>query len=90
MKQLSSITERTDATSVTKRERAEEMMVDLMYGIAENLLTKLRTGEASHQDISNAIKLLQNNGITVAVNKGSPLDILKEDLPFHGTYTMTN
>ena len=74
---------------LNKRELAEEMMVDLMYGIAETLLAKVRSGEAAPQDISNAIKLLQNNGITVAVNKGNPLDILKEDLPFHGQYTVT-
>ena len=73
-----------------KRKLAEDLMVDIMYATAESLLDKIRTGEAKPQDISNAIKLLHNNGITVAVNKGNPLDILSEELPFHGDFTVVN
>lgn len=72
-----------------KRRVSEEMMVDLMYEVANHLLLKVRSGEATPQDISNALKLLRDNGITVSVNKGNPLDILSEELPFHGEFTMT-
>lgn len=69
-------------SSVDKRKTAEEVMVDLLLLVAKELYDRIRSGEASPSDISNAIKLLQNNGITVAVNKGEPLDILAEVLPF--------
>lgn len=59
-----------------------------MYEMASQLLERIRSGEAAPQDFSNAIKLLQNNGITVAVNKGTPLAILKEDLPFTSDHVM--
>ena len=77
-------------TAVDKRTLTEDILVNLMYDVASNLLTKVQTGKASHQDISNAIKLLQHNGITVAVNKGNPLDVLSQDLPFHGDFTVSN
>lgn len=73
-----------------KRKLAEDLMVDIMYATAETLLEKIRNGTAQPQDISNAIKLLKNNGITVAVNKGNPLDILSEELPFHTEHMMMN
>lgn len=76
--------------SSDKRKLAEDLMVDIMYATAETLLEKIRDGTAKPQDISNAIKLLQNNGITVAVNKGNPLDILEKELPFYGDYTVSN
>ncbi|MCK4260072.1 MAG: hypothetical protein KAX49_13925 [Halanaerobiales bacterium] len=69
-----------------KRQIAENLMVDLLSEIADNLLEKVRAGDATHQDISNAIKLLNNNGITVAVNKGQPLGVLQESLPFHSDH----
>lgn len=67
---------------VQLKKHAEDMMVELMHDIAQVLLDRVRSGEATNQDISNAIKLLQNNGITVTVNKGDPLDVLSKDLPF--------
>lgn len=66
----------------SKKRLAEDLMVDLLYEIAEKLREKIRAGEATHQDIANAIRLLNSNGITVAINEGNPLELLKEDLPF--------
>lgn len=77
------------STPEEKKKLAEDMMVDLMYGIAETLLKKIQEGTASHQDISNAIKLLKDNGINVSVNKGTPLAILAEELPFQSDHLLS-
>lgn len=77
------------STPEEKKKLAEDMMVDLMYGIAETLLEKIQEGTASHQDISNAIKLLKDNGINVSVNKGTPLAILAEKLPFQSDHLIS-
>jgi len=48
----------------------EELMVELMADMTRKLLAKVKSGEASSSDISNAIRLLQNNNITVTIKKG--------------------
>lgn len=65
-----------------KRRQTEEMMVDLLYETTKELLRRIRSGEATPQDISNVIKLLNNNEITVAIKKGEIPPELLEDLPF--------
>jgi hypothetical protein len=74
-----------------KKHKAEEIMVDLMVKLTEELMYKIQSGEASSQDVRNAISLLKDNNVTVAVTKGEPLNILKEDkvLPFEGRHTDT-
>ena len=64
------------------RQETESLMDQLLYSVSDTLLNKVLIGEASSQDIANAIKLLHNNGITVEVKKGDPLTLLSEELPF--------
>lgn len=75
---------------MSKRRLTEEILVDLLYETAQELLRRIRAGEASPQDISNAIKLLHNNGITVAVNNREVISGLLEDLPFESDYVLLN
>lgn len=72
-----------------KKHVAEELMVDLMLKVVEDLKYKIEAGEASSGDVRNAISLLKDNSITVAITKGEPLDLLSSDetLPFHGKNT---
>lgn len=69
---------------------SEEILASLLDVVSRELLVRIKLGDASHQDIANAIKLLNNNGITVEPTKGDPLDILKEELPFHSDTAFTN
>lgn len=69
-----------------KKHKAEELMVDLMLKVVEDLKYKIEAGEASSGDVRNAISLLKDNSITVAITKGDPKSILKEaeeELPFN-------
>jgi len=72
-----------------KKHKAEELMVDLMVKIAEELMVKIENGEASSQDVRNAISLLKDNGVSVEIKAGEPISIIKENkvLPFEGTHT---
>lgn len=69
-----------------KKHSAEQLMVDLMYKITEELLRRVDDPDASPQDIRNAISLLKDNNITVDINKGELLEMVKESkdkpLPF--------
>lgn len=69
------------------KHKAELRMVELLDEITEELLRRVQSGDASPQDISNAIRLLKENGIDIHVSKGDPLDILKEEvLPFESSH----
>jgi len=72
----------------------EELMVELMADMTRKLLAKVKSGEASSSDISNAIRLLQNNNITVTIKKGDPSAYLLEDkdgdLPFEVDFPLVN
>lgn len=68
-----------------QKHKLEDLLLDLLELTAEELMDRMRTGEASPQDISNAIKLCKENGIDIRITDGEPLDILdKTDLPFQG------
>ena len=66
------------------KHNVEELLYTLMEASAEELLARIKSGEASPQDISNAIRLCKENGIDIHVKKGEPLDVLSESLPFEG------
>lgn len=59
----------------------EDLLGDLLDATAKDLLKRVRSGEASPSDVRNAISLLKDNGITCEVRKGTPLDILSQELP---------
>lgn len=66
------------------KHETEEMMVRLLHAATEDLLTRIEQGEASPQDISNAIRICKENDVTIAIKEGKPLGVLDKQLPFHG------
>ena len=61
----------------------EQLLDGLFDAVLKELLNRIKTGEASPSDIANAIKFLQQNGISAGV-KAKP-DISKLEaklLPF--------
>lgn len=66
-----------------RKHQIEKMMVDLLEQVTKDLLDKVRSGEATSNDVSNAIRLLKENDIDIHITKGEPLGILEEvTLPF--------
>lgn len=59
----------------------EETLGLLHEAIALDLLARIKSGEASAQELNAAIKFLKDNGIEALPAKGSPLDNLAETLP---------
>lgn len=56
---------------------------DLIHkGLAEALLAKLRSGEATASDLNVARQYLKDNGVTGLPAPGTPLQTLTEVLPF--------
>lgn len=66
----------------------ESKLADLLDGLAEHYLTKLKTGEIDAKDASNIIALLKANDITCEPKQGTPLDCLTKTLPFNNGFGM--
>jgi len=60
----------------------EQVMASLHEALAKDLLDRVRTGEATAADMSNAIRFLKDNGIDAHLVKDSPLENLAKILPF--------
>ena len=60
----------------------EELLKQLHSGLAEQLLAKVQSGEATASDLNVARQFLKDNGIDSVPKKGSPLDNLASSLPF--------
>lgn len=54
----------------------------LHEAVAEELLERVRSGEAKPADLSVAVKFLKDNGIEAIPTDGSLLQALFEELPF--------
>lgn len=62
--------------------RASEAVLGALHeAVAQTLLDKVLSGEASPAEINAAIKFLQNNGIEAVVTEESTLDKLVKALP---------
>lgn len=61
----------------------KELLENLHRAVAEDLLDKIKSGEATAAEISAAIKFLKDNGIEAIPNAGSPLGDLVDSLPFN-------
>lgn len=61
---------------------ASEKLNALHEAVAEELLQRVRSGEAKPADLSVAVKFLKDNGIEAIPTDGSLLKALFEDLPF--------
>ena len=60
---------------------SDEVLDNLHRMVAEELLRRITTGEASPAELNAAIKFLQNNGIEATMTPGSNLDKLAQSLP---------
>lgn len=61
-----------------------ELLATLQMATVEELLKKVRSGEATATDLNVARALLKDNNITSVPVPGSPLDALTQSLPFTG------
>ena len=50
--------------------------------LIDEMLRRIKTGEATAADLGAARQLLKDNGIQAIANNGNPLDNLIEALPF--------
>lgn len=62
--------------------KASETLNLLHEAVANELLARIRSGEAKPADLSVAVKFLKDNGIEAIPTDGSMLRQLLEDLPF--------
>ncbi len=60
----------------------KDFLKQLHAAVAEELLDRVKSGEAKPADISNAIKFLKDNNIDAIPVEGSPLNDLLLGLPF--------
>ena len=57
------------------------LMERLHQEIAEDLLKRVQSGDATSQELSVAVKFLKDNGIEAQATKDSPLANLIDSLP---------
>jgi hypothetical protein len=66
---------------MTKKRASEELLGSLHDAVANDLLRRVMSGEASPAELNAAIKFLQNNGIEAIATEDSPLAKLVASLP---------
>jgi|TARA_R100000951_G_scaffold99477_2_gene89858 hypothetical protein len=62
-------------------------LADLHEGIAQELLSRVRSGEATAAELSVATKFLKDNGIEAVAAQDSPLANLAASLPMFDAST---
>ena len=68
-------------TRVIPKKAAEERFNELHYLVTEDFLRRIKSGEATTQDLKAACDWLKTNDITGVAFEGSPLDKLNKLLP---------
>ena len=63
------------------RKATEESFNELHYLVTEDFLRRIKSGEATTQDLKAACDWLKTNDITGVAYDGSPLDKLSKILP---------
>ena len=66
---------------VIPKKATEEKFNELHYLVTEDFLRRIRSGEATTQDLKAACDWLKTNDITGVAYEGSPLDKLNQLLP---------
>lgn len=59
-----------------------KLMNDLHSALAQELLDRVNSGEATASDLSVVRQFLKDNGIDSVPKKGSPMERLSHSLPF--------
>tara|TARA_B100001057_G_scaffold171436_1_gene172261 strand:+ start:36 stop:269 length:234 start_codon:yes stop_codon:yes gene_type:complete len=62
--------------------KISEVLNELHGALAEELLDRVRSGEAKPSDLGVAVRFLKDNGIEAIPTDGSYLQQLFEELPF--------
>jgi hypothetical protein len=60
----------------------EDKLSALFDQMVEDLICRVKSGEATVGDYKNIIQLMKDNNITCEMKKGSPFERLTEALPF--------
>ena len=68
-------------TRVIPKKAAEESFNELHYLVTEDFLRRIKSGEATTQDLKAACDWLKTNDITGVAFEGSPIDKLNKLLP---------
>jgi hypothetical protein len=63
----------------------KEIMDTLHAALAQELLDRVKSGEATASDLSVVRQFLKDNGIDSIPKKGSPMERLSQSLPFTET-----
>ena len=66
---------------VIPKKATEESFNELHYLVTEDFLRRIRSGEATVQDLKAACDWLNTNDITGVAYEGSPLDKLNKIIP---------
>ena len=66
---------------MTNQKATEDKFNELHNILTEELLTRLKSGEASTQDLKAAIDWLHKNDISGVAHEGNPLDKLANIIP---------
>ena len=59
-----------------------DLLVDMHKSLAQELLARIKSGEATAAELAAAIKFLKDNGIDANVHQSEPLTNLAKVLPF--------
>ena len=68
-------------TRIIPKKATEESFNELHYLVTEDFLRRIKSGEATTQDLKAACDWLKTNDITGVAFDGSPLDKLNKLLP---------
>lgn len=60
----------------------EKMLTDLHNAVAEELLRRVMSGEATSADLNVARGFLKDNGIDAGLDQSEPMSNLVKNLPF--------
>jgi len=66
---------------VIPKKATEESFNELHYLVTEDFLRRIKSGEATTQDLKAACDWLKSNDITGVAYEGSPLDKLNKIIP---------
>jgi len=61
---------------------SKDIMEELHLSVAQDLLGKIKSGEAKANDLGVAVRFLKDNGVEAIAVEGSPLANLLDNLPF--------
>ena len=64
------------------QDKIKEVLEKLHSDVAQELLDRITTGEATAAEISIAVKFLKDNSITVEIEESEPVLNLAKSLPF--------